>query len=99
MKVVITDEALSDISSITRFIKKDNPKRAVSFALELRDACRQLGNSPNAFAALYDYAESGIRKRPYGNYLIFYRVMNSTIEILHVLHGAQDYQKILFPED
>jgi len=98
VKVVITDEALSDISSITRFIKKNNPPRAISFALELREACRQLGNSPSAFAALSDYPESGIRRRPYGNYIILYRISGSRVEILHIFHGAQDYESIIFPK-
>jgi len=99
VKVVITDEALSDISSITKFIKKNNPPRAISFALELRDACRQLGNSPSAFAALSDYPESGIRRRPYGSYVILYRITDATVEILHIFHGAQDYESILFRQE
>nr|WP_250811600.1 type II toxin-antitoxin system RelE/ParE family toxin [Neorhizobium tomejilense] len=99
MKVVITDEALSDISSITKFIRKDNPPRAISFALELREASRQLGNSPGAFAALSDYPESGIRRRPYGNYVILYRIGGATVEILHIFHGAQDYESVLFPKE
>jgi plasmid stabilization system protein ParE len=38
----------------------------------------------------------GIRRRPFGNYLIFYRV--GAIEVVHVLHGARDYERLLFPE-
>ncbi len=45
------------------------------------------------------YEALGIRRRPYGNYLIFHRVAGNTIEILHVLHGARDYEAILFPEE
>ncbi|MEH6692565.1 MAG: type II toxin-antitoxin system RelE/ParE family toxin [Pseudorhizobium pelagicum] len=98
MKVVITDEALSDLRSITQFIKGENPQRALSFAVELRDACRKLGAAPYAFAALINDPDSRIRRRPYGNYLIFYRV-TTEVQILHILHGAQDHEKILFPED
>jgi toxin ParE1/3/4 len=31
--------------------------------------------------------------------LIFYRVLNDTVEVLHVLHGARDYEAILFPNE
>jgi len=31
--------------------------------------------------------------------LIFYRVRADTIEVVHVLHGAQNYQRLLFPEE
>jgi len=32
------------------------------------------------------------------NYLIFYRVADRRILILRVLHGAMDYERLLFPE-
>jgi toxin ParE1/3/4 len=32
-----------------------------------------------------------------GDYSIFYRVLSDTVEILHMLHGARDYEPILFP--
>ena len=38
-----------------------------------------------------------IRRRPAGDYLIFYRIEDDQIEVLHVLHGARDYEAILFP--
>lgn len=65
--------------------------------MELREACYELGKAPYAFAAVLDYPESRIRRRPYGNYLIFYRI-TTEVQILNVLHGAQDYEKIIFPE-
>jgi plasmid stabilization system protein ParE len=40
----------------------------------------------------------GIRRHPFGNYLIFYRVGTNAIEVVHVLHGARDYERLLFPE-
>jgi plasmid stabilization system protein ParE len=30
--------------------------------------------------------------------LIFSRISDDRIEVLHVLHGARDYESILFPE-
>ncbi len=41
----------------------------------------------------------GIRRRVYGQYLIFYRVTDLAVEILHIPHGAMDYEKVLFPEE
>ncbi|WP_233469865.1 type II toxin-antitoxin system RelE/ParE family toxin [Neorhizobium petrolearium] len=40
-----------------------------------------------------------ISRRPHGQYLIFYEVLGNEISILRILHGAQDYRSILFPED
>jgi hypothetical protein len=44
------------------------------------------------------HEHAGVRRRPYGNYLIFYRVGIGIIEVVHILHGAQDYETILFSE-
>jgi toxin ParE1/3/4 len=33
----------------------------------------------------------------YRDYLIFYRVHEELIEIIHILQGAQDYETLLFP--
>lgn len=48
-------------------------------------------------------AVSGGRKlhhsKGHHHYLIFYRIQADTVQVLHVLHGAMDYERILFPED
>lgn len=41
----------------------------------------------------------GVRRRPHGNYLIFYRVTPESVEVLHILHGARDYEAVLFPDE
>jgi toxin ParE1/3/4 len=43
------------------------------------------------------YEALGVRRRGHGRYLIFYRVDPNAVVIVHVLHGAQDYEEILFP--
>jgi toxin ParE1/3/4 len=97
MQVVITDEAWSDILSIARYISRDNPNRAVTFANELRESCRALGSAPEAYPLLPTRPDDGIRRKPHGHYLIFYRVNRSNVEVLHVLHGMRDIDRILFP--
>ena len=34
-----------------------------------------------------------------GNYLIFYLLEADTVHIVHILHGAQDYEALLFPDE
>ncbi len=99
MKVVITEAAYADLLQIGRTIQADNPARAVTFVDELHDRCRRLGSMPLAYPLLPNWEASGVRRRPYRNYLIFYRVTATSVEILHVLHGARDYEAILFPSD
>jgi toxin ParE1/3/4 len=44
------------------------------------------------------YEDKGIRRRVHGNYLIFYRIAEAGVEVLRILHGAQDYERALFGE-
>lgn len=98
MKVVITAAAKTDLAEIGDFIKIDNPDRAITFILELLDRCRSLGDMPRAYPLVPRYERFGVRRRVYGNYLIFYRINENQIEVLHVLDGARDYESLLFPD-
>ena len=96
MKVVLTANAEADLEAIGDWIAEDAPQRAISFISEIRQACEQLGEMPKAHPLLPGREAAGIRRRVFGNYLIFYTV-NTQVEVLHVLHGARDYDAILFP--
>ena len=41
----------------------------------------------------------GLRSMPVANHVVFYRVTDSAIEIVRVLHGAQDVDATFPPED
>jgi toxin ParE1/3/4 len=99
MIVVISDVAEAELEAIGDWIAEANPTRALSFAMELRHRCEALSDVPSGFPLVPRYERLGIRRRPYGDYLIFYRVLNDTVEVLHVLHGARDYEAILFPNE
>jgi toxin ParE1/3/4 len=98
MIVVITDVAETDLQSIGDWIAEDNPIRALTFVQELRLCCESLIHAPLGYALLPRYEHVGIRRRVYGDYLIIYRIAGDRIEVLHVLHGARDYESILFAE-
>jgi toxin ParE1/3/4 len=54
---------------------------------------------PHAYPLVPRHESSGVRRAPHGDYLIFYRVTTDSVEILHVLNGARDYEPILFPDE
>lgn len=99
MKVVITAEALADLEAIADHIANDNPPRARSFVAELLGKARELGDFPEAFPLVPRYTHLGIRRRVHGSYLIFYRIESDQISVIHILHGARDYDALLFPEE
>jgi len=98
MKVVVSQAAEADLETIADWIAQDNPRRALSFVIELRDACMSLGHTPRAFPLVPRHEAHGIRRRVHGNYLIFYRIDPDQVTIIHILHGARDFEPLLFPE-
>ena len=99
MGLAFTDVAERELEAIGDYIALENPVRALSFVRELRKDCALLTTMPERHPFLPRYQNSGIRRRVFGRYLIFYRIEGETVQILHVLHGAMDYEAILFPED
>lgn len=98
MKVVLSDEARADLERIGDYIAQDNPPRARSFVRELIAAGREIGDMPEGFPLVPRYERLGVRRRAHGNYLIFYRIEAARVTVIHVLHGARDYEALLFPE-
>jgi plasmid stabilization system protein ParE len=98
MIVRLTAGAERELEAIGDHIALDNPARALSFILELRQACLGLADFPERFPLVPGYEAEGVRHRVQGNYLIFYRAGAEAVDVLHILHGAMDYAGILFPE-
>jgi len=98
MKVIFAPTAKLDLLKIGERIRPDNPARAVTFVDELVDRCYTLTDSPRRYPLVPRYEHWGIRRCVHGDYLIFYRVRTDAVDIVHVLHGATDYESILFPD-
>ena len=97
MKVVLTREARDDLEEIADHIAADSPARARSFVRELVEAARRISAAPRAYPAVPRYPDTVIHRRVHGAYLIFYRIDVDVVTILHILHGARDYEALLFP--
>jgi toxin ParE1/3/4 len=97
MIVHLSAEAEYDLETIGDYIARDNPARALSFLQELRSKCLGLADMPERFPLVPRYEATGVRRRGHGDYLIFYRVEAEKVTIIHILHGAQNYNTTLFP--
>jgi toxin ParE1/3/4 len=79
--------ALGRLDDIADYIAKDNPARATTFVKELRQKVEilkshQLGNAGRVFGT----KELVLHK----NYLSVYRVIDSEVQMLTILHTAQN---------
>ncbi len=90
--------AKQDLLGIAAYIAEDNPIRAHSFVDELVEACQKLCDYPNRFRLMLGHEETGIRRRVFDNYLIFYQASEGTIYIMRILNRAMDYEKVMFGE-
>ncbi|MFG1225667.1 type II toxin-antitoxin system RelE/ParE family toxin [Xanthobacter wiegelii] len=98
MRLLLSREAEADLEQIGDHIARDNPGRALSFVLELRERAGKLLSAPQAYPLVPRYEAGGVRRCVHGNYLIFYRLNGPDVEVLRVIHGAMDYEQLLFPE-
>jgi toxin ParE1/3/4 len=98
MKVVLSTQAKDSLRGIALYIARDNPNRARSFARELRAKAEDIGDIPRASPLVPRYEHHGVRRRPFGAYLIFYRIEVDRVLVVDILNAAQDYEALLFPE-
>ncbi len=87
--------AQQDLKGIWKYIADDNTERATKFLRLLESKMEILANTPLIGRACYQLAPS-LRLFPVGNYLIFYRPVDGGIEVVRVLHGAQDISEQFF---
>ena len=98
MRVVLTRAALRELEDIADRISQDDPVRAESFVAELQSKCMALATQHAMFPILPGYTASGLRRRVHRRYSIFYEVGQDTVTVLHVVHGARDYIRVVFAD-
>jgi plasmid stabilization system protein ParE len=97
MILVITAEAEADLEQIAAYVAEQSARSALTLIRELRERCDSLLDAPRGYPLVPRYEHLGIRRRAFGRFLIFYRVDEGAIEVIHILHGARDYEPLLFP--
>lgn len=95
-KYILTDAADADLDSIGRYTRDSfGMAQAARYLTDLKSAFIMLGDRPDAGRPRQDIA-SGLRSFRKASHLIFYRINEiSEVEVLRVLHHAQDAESIL----
>jgi toxin ParE1/3/4 len=88
-KVIVLPRAKRDINKIWFEVAAANPTAADRLLLKFDARVLSLREYPER-GAPRDELSRGLRIIVEGKYLIFYRVKGSRVEIVRVLHGAQD---------
>ena len=89
MKIVYTDEARQDLEGIAEWLFVNYPSIAPKVEARIRSVVNFISRWPKSSRRLRD--SSGIRSAPVGRYpyVIFYRIVGDTVEILYIHHAVR----------
>jgi toxin ParE1/3/4 len=90
-----TPEALQDLVEIGTHIARDNPTAALRWVDAIEAVCELLATQPAIGHRVRTRRFGEIRREPVGNYLIYYRPIARGVEILRVVHGARDQDRLV----
>ena len=86
--------ACRDLDTIWEYIASDNPVAADDFIDRIAEKCECYAHQPEMGELRSDLLP-GIRQFVVGTYIIFYRTVDEGIELIRVLHGARDVDRLL----
>lgn len=88
-----------DLEEISRYLYKIAPgDLAEKLICDILDAAEDLSARALLWRVRMDVG-ANVRTVLVRPYMIFYRVMSSEVEVMRVLHGAQDIEEIFNTED
>ena len=64
---------------------------------ELVARCEALSDLPRRFGLVPGHESSGLRRLEHQGYLILYTIESDRVSVVRIIHGAMDYERVLFP--
>lgn len=92
--VIFSPKSQQDLIEIGDYIARDGRANARRFIVRLQDRCKRIGTAPLSYPSREDLAP-GLRMAPLSRYVIFFRVLDDTVRIERVLHGARNLPVVL----
>ena len=99
MRLRYSPQFETDLEEIGDYVWREvSPRSAEKLIRRIRAGCRDLLTHPMAFPVWQVKPELGLRRRVVGRYLVFYRVGADVVELVRLVHGARDLERI-FSDD
>jgi plasmid stabilization system protein ParE len=97
-RIEIGRSAEKDVEDIWDYLSADNPARAREFISELDRQALTLEQFPERCPSIPENEILGARYRHlvYGNYRLIFRIAESTVFVLRILHGARLLDSSMF---
>jgi toxin ParE1/3/4 len=96
--VTFSPRSRQDLLDIGDYIAKDSRVNARRFVAKLMEQCKRIGRAPLGYVSREDLAP-GLRMAALDSYVIFFRVLDGTVRIERVLHGARNLPVVLAGEN
>ena len=101
--VEFSNRANAQIRGIFSYIAEDNADAALNMVDKLEARARKLEDTPYIGAELpqdeYQFLKSGYRRLIVNPFIMYYRVINQTVYITHVVHGKRNQAKAFAGEE
>lgn len=98
MKLRFRPDALADLREIYDYIADDNPTKVGEFIGIIREKCRLIAKQPKIGRSRPEL-HLDLRSFPIKSYVIFYRILTDTVEIVNVIHSARDIRPLFSGDD
>lgn len=92
-RVLKRPQAEVDLDDLWWSIAQDNPDAADRVLDAIDDRCTLLAQFPR-LGTSRDELLPGLRSSPVGSYLVFYLPLPDGIEVIRVLHGSRDLDRL-----
>jgi len=93
LKVTRTPAAVRDLVAITDWIAADNIDAALRFYDEVDRLLHLIARHPR-IGEVVEHLAPGLRRCTLDDYLVFYRLLEDQIELVRVLHGAREIDRL-----
>lgn len=91
MKVSWTEKATTDLLSIWEYVARQSPVYADIVSEKLLESPNRLIEHPRSGAIVPEYERDDLREICVYSFRVIYRIVDSEIHILGVIHGARQF--------
>jgi len=95
MRIIKTSNATDDLDRIVAYIARDNLRAALQWLEDLERLIALLAEQPQLGEGVKTKEFGKVRRRGFGNYLIYFRATADELQILSVLHAARDQERLI----
>lgn len=91
-KLKYLEQAKDDLIQIRNYIAKESGSRkiAINYTAKIRQQCQKIAEISGTIGTHRPELSEGIRSFPHGNYVIFFRYNDTSLEIVTIIEGHRD---------